>query len=336
MLHRVVLLAVFLGLATGAPRALAWWDFSHNLTGEIAFAQLTPATRASLATILQAHPRLQADFMDAMPAAIRSSDADTRLSWLLGRAAYWPDLARDFPEPDRSRYNRPTWHYIDGALVRGAANRQGNTYVDLAPFPDRPAGAAATLNSAADVDNVLHALDWNTRVFTDPASSLADKAVALCWILHLGGDIHQPLHTGTAFSPVALERGDSGGNGVPTDQPANLHGRWDGALSDQVYAATLAELLGQTDAASRARLDADNGDWATWMAESRAVLTGGAVYDDAIRDAIRAADAAGGRVQAVTLGPAYIRRMKSIATDRVLQAGLRLGTWLAANTPSVN
>jgi S1/P1 Nuclease len=39
------------------------------------------------------------------------------------------------------------------------------------------------------------------------------KAIALSWLFHLGGDIHQPLHTARLFT-VEYTQGDKGGNEI--------------------------------------------------------------------------------------------------------------------------
>jgi hypothetical protein len=64
------------------------------------------------------------------------------------------------------------------------------------------------------------------------ASSTASnklKSYDLCWLLHLVGDVHQPLHATTRVSASDPE-GDDGGNGVLLDSPSNLHTFWDDVL----------------------------------------------------------------------------------------------------------
>jgi len=50
-------------------------------------------------------------------------------------------------------------------------------------------------------------------------------------LLHLIGDIHQPLHATTRYTPTD-ESGDAGGNGfkLNVSAPGNLHGFWDSGL----------------------------------------------------------------------------------------------------------
>ena len=52
----------------------------------------------------------------------------------------------------------------------------------------------------------------------------------MCWILHLVGDLHQPLHTVALFSAAYYPNGDRGGNSISVardPEPTNLHAVWD-------------------------------------------------------------------------------------------------------------
>ena len=67
-------------------------------------------------------------------------------------------------------------------------------------------------------------------------ASDAEKAVAIAWLEHLIGDIHQPLHT-SAKTTDSNPKGDQGGNlflltpkGTPTDKQENLHWFWDSMI----------------------------------------------------------------------------------------------------------
>ena len=53
-----------------------------------------------------------------------------------------------------------------------------------------------------------------------------DKAILLCWLFHLVGDIHQPLHCSAMFTPRLFSEGDRGGNSIKVGK-YNLHSTWD-------------------------------------------------------------------------------------------------------------
>src|SRR5207302_908104 len=81
------------------------------------------------------------------------------------------------------------------------------------------------------------------------AASDQKKAIALCWIIHQAGDIHQPLHAISRFSN-AFPQGDRGGNLVhPFPNPRgsrpyskNLHAYWDDLLGDDDRVKTFNDL----------------------------------------------------------------------------------------------
>jgi hypothetical protein len=119
----------------------------------------------------------------------------------LESVAVWADEVRGTPA------DRPRWHYDDVPLC-GSAPRASYC----------PAGEC---NSAQ--------LERLTAVLTDARADLRARNEALKWIVHLVGDIHQPLH--------AADNGDLGGNrvhvalaGVHTRGRLTLHGVWDSEL----------------------------------------------------------------------------------------------------------
>jgi hypothetical protein len=107
------------------------------------------------------------------------------------------------------------WHYIN--------------------WPFKPDGQPASVQiREPEPVNILTALVENERVVakeTDPER----KAVALAWLFHLVGDIHQPLHTAQLFT-IEYPQGDRGGNEIcvrvtQDRQPMDLHRFWDGVIT---------------------------------------------------------------------------------------------------------
>ena len=85
------------------------------------------------------------------------------------------------------QYHHGSWHYINLPYSPGGQ--------EVRPTP---------------IQNILTAYAENVRI-AQGNSSPAEKAVALCWLFHLVGDVHQPLHTVALFTP-AYPEGDRGGN----------------------------------------------------------------------------------------------------------------------------
>src|SRR4051812_560568 len=177
--------------------------------------------------------------------------ADTQLSGLaradveqilgpgesLDEAANWPDEMRSAPDSFWQKTATP-WHYV---------TLNGIIY-DQAP----PEGDA------------LEALGRFSKTLQDPNSSRADKQLALRFIVHLVGDLHQPLHVGKCC--------DKGGNDVKVTffgKPTNLHAVWDSALVDDEQ-LSFTELAAKLE---RHTSDRDVIDWGDinprdWISES--------------------------------------------------------------------
>ena len=82
--------------------------------------------------------------------------------------------------------------------------------------------------------NILTAMAENERVVKND-SDAERKAIALAWLFHLVGDIHQPLHTAQLFT-FEYPLGDRGGNEIcvrvtQSGQPMDLHRFWDGVIT---------------------------------------------------------------------------------------------------------
>ncbi len=308
------------------PGVLAWDSVGHRLTAAVAIHYMSDALAPDLLEILQQHPRYQQDFIDQMPASIARGSDEDRFEWLLGQAAFWPDIARGLADEDRERYNRASWHYIDGAWLRGQANVQGNTYIGVAPLPDF---AGQLSHEEEDADNVMNALDYNAALLGDEQAPGPRRAIALCWVLHLIGDIHQPLHTGSLFSATRFASGDRGGNGIETDE-GNLHARWDRALRSEGVSQSLAAALSQHGETLASMSEQDDGDWSLWMHESRALLLN-TVYTEEMKSEIARSDDSGGRLPEFTLDDDYVQTMKYHARMRLALAGRRLALWFDEN-----
>ena len=308
-----------------AHNALAWDSVGHRLSAAVANHYLSDSVRNELTRILLQHPRYEEDFLEQMPATIARGNDASQFEWLLGQAAIWPDMTRGFSDSERAKYNRANWHYIDGAWLRGAATTQGNTYIAVAPFDDILGPSAAAILAESNADNVMTALDYNTALLGNTDATMSQRAVALCWVLHLVGDIHQPLHVGSLYSKNRFASGDRGGNGIQTDG-GNLHARWDRALRSEGVNTALETMLMQHSATLENMNQQDGADWSVWMHESRALLLN-TVYTQQMKIAIARSDSSTGRLREFTLSENYVDAMKVHARLRLALAGRRLALW---------
>jgi len=237
--------------------------------------------------------------------------ADTQLSGLarahirellggaesLDEAATWPDEMRSAPDKFWQKTATP-WHYV---------TLDGITY-DHAP----PEGDA------------LEALDRFTKTLKDPSASLADKQLALRFIVHLVGDLHQPLHVGKCC--------DKGGNDVKVTffgKPTSLHAVWDSALVDdqQLSFTELAAKLERhiRDRDTVAWWDINPRDWISESAQYRDTL-----YPTAADKPRAPADKKSKEPPVPDLSYSYVYKFTPLMEQRLSQAGVRLAAYLNA------
>jgi S1/P1 Nuclease len=137
------------------------------------------------------------------------------------------------------------------------------------------------------------------------------KSYDLSWLLHLVGDVHQPLHSSTRVSATDLD-GDDGGNGVKLASPANLHTFWDGVLGGGESPSTaLNAIVALQDAPESAVNDLNVSDW---IKESF----------DAAKQTSYKSPPIGAGAGPFTLTLAYKTTARNLAEKRIALAGARL------------
>ena len=94
-----------------STQASGWSECGHHIIAVMAYRQLKPEQQEEMIRLIKAHPRFEQDFK--APQNIKNEN-----EWLVGRAGYWPDVAR------RSEWDRPTWHYELGATMVIAKRRK--------------------------------------------------------------------------------------------------------------------------------------------------------------------------------------------------------------------
>jgi hypothetical protein len=248
-------IALALALALGLmPQAYAWNDFGHMLIAAAAYEQLTPATRARANRLLKLNPSY-----NQWVAGRRAPERD-ELAFML--AATWPDQIRA-----RSDYSNDGEHPNgpDAARNIGYADKLQHRYWHYINLPFSPDGTPlvdpATPNVVTQIGAFRKAL---------AAADTSDdvKSYDLVWLLHLVGDVHQPLHAADRFTR-SQRAGDEGGNLVALcKKPCRneLHAYWDELLgTSKKPAAALAEV--QNLPKPRAGLAAI-GDESQWAQDS--------------------------------------------------------------------
>lgn len=190
-------------------RCEAWNSTGHELVAQIAYDQLSPETKSAIVTILKAHPRLNEDLLHD---EVRAKDDD--LAMFL-RAATWPDMVRYVLHPMTRTEHHSKWHYVDFPFEQDGVK---------GPVPD------LQWDGQSDPANLVQAMQKVLIQLKDPQTPKDRKAIDMCWVEHLVGDIHQPLHATSWFSKE-FPHGDQGGNLVVVELPnkeiVNLHYYWD-------------------------------------------------------------------------------------------------------------
>jgi hypothetical protein len=277
-----------LALALAASSALAWNAAGHRLVAAIAWRQMSPPAQAAAADLLARHP-------DYRKWVAKANDAPEYAAFL--QASTWADDIRRDRRFHNERSEAPT-PPLPG--LADTARHKDWHYVDL--------GADGSVHGQLD-----RQLERLIRVLRSPATPAADKAYALPWLIHLVGDIHQPLHVGS--------RDDEGGNDFEIEDPfnprrpfASLHAWWDDLPGPPWLRGARLERVADALLAAQARPPAQGGV-ARWREESR-----GIGRDQAYPSA------AGSLLPIVTAE--FRDQSRAIANQRLTAAGFRLGRLL--------
>jgi hypothetical protein len=236
--------------------------------------------------------------------------ADTQLSGLarahvqeilgpgesLDEAATWPDEMRSAPSAFWQKTATP-WHYVTlNGIIYDHAPSEGDA---------------------------LEALDHFRSVLEDPNASFADKQLALRFVVHIVGDLHQPLHVGKCC--------DRGGNDVKVSwfgKPTNLHAVWDSQLVDE-------EQLSFTELAAKLERHISNRqliDWwdinpRDWISESAQIRD--TLYPPPARPK-KGQKVKKGQTLLPDLSYSYVYKFTPLMEQRLSQGGVRLAAYLNA------
>ena len=305
------LMAVATAVFLVAGPGLAWNRAGHMVMGAIAYDDLqhsAPATVARVVAILRQHPQYESRWkpqIEGMTAGRSAQDQDRFLFML---AARWPDDIRG-----DAAFDHPMWHYID--------------------FPYKPKGQPDSVPAPAPpAENLLEAFKRNVAVVQGAVPD-SEKAVALCWIFHLLGDSHQPLHAVSLFT-TEFPKGDQGGNlffiraDPSKPETRNLHSYWDGILlTDDQYDP--AWILAAKIEGSRERVTSKK------PVESRIEKWTHQSFDLAVSTVYRKGKLkiSTDKNQGTPLPPDYHDTAERLAERRVALAGDRLADFLRTNFP---
>jgi hypothetical protein len=236
-----------------------------------------------------------------------SATALRNVAWLLGDrsladVAVWAD--------DYLTGNNQTsfWHYVNIPADATSYDRDR----DCPTQPGVRRGDRLDRWRDCAVDRIL----YNQERLATASLDRADRAVALKFLVHVVGDLHQPFHA------LGVERG---GNGIPvsafgsptcnyndgTSYPCNLHSIWDSTLvahrqlDDRQYLAALEQRIAQNRWEARSA-----GSPADWAMQSHDLARGALLPPEGLVD------------------ETYHRAHIATVDERLALAGLRLAALL--------
>jgi hypothetical protein len=262
----------------------------------------TPAPkRVRVVALLKTHPHFETKWAPRLTQVPLSPEEQALYLFML--AARWPDDVRGDPE-----FHHGAWHYIN--------------------LPYKPEGQPASVQTVDPApENILAAYQENLDIVRSTAPAHA-KAVALCWVFHLIGDVHQPLHTIDLFTmEFPPPEGDRGGTrfyirareGAKT---ISLHAFWDDLIlgSEQFQSVrNTATALRLQSAHTRAQLpELREKSLEQWAKQES--------FNLAKEQAYRNGQLRGSREQehGEVFPTDYIATVKPLAERRIVLAGYRL------------
>jgi hypothetical protein len=200
----------------------------------------------------------------------------------LGDAGIWADEIRIRPQYK----NTNAWHHI--SLPAGLSYPEFEKKVTTLPQ-----------------DNIYKALMQCEQDLCDSSKSRQEKTEALKFIIHLVGDLHQPMHVSRAE--------DRNGNKIYVSfegKSMDLHALWDTRLLEHT-GLTADQLANQWDQATPAQIKEWQSDpLIQWLWESYQVST--QLYKEIAQ------------MNSPTITKEYYQKLLSILEERIEKAGIRL------------
>jgi nuclease S1 len=270
--------------ATSFPAsAFAWGNEGHEIVAAIAQDYLTPQARGKIDQMLAADP-------------------DTLTAHDMLEESIWADRYRS------AHKETGEWHYVDIEL----------DHPDLkAACYDFPASGSVASQGPAH-DCVVNKVSEFVEELRDPATPATERLLALKFLLHFLGDMHQPLHD--------VDNHDKGGNCVLVSlggpRQVNLHSYWDTVViqglgdDPQAAAKMLTQRITPENKAAWEKGDPKSWAWEGFEIARTAVYTLGSK------------PGCPSDPSPISLPPRYDETARQVATIQLEKAGVRLAAIL--------
>jgi hypothetical protein len=298
-------------VATAALPSYSWFDFGHMEVACVAYNHLNPQTKARALSLLKLNPYYQ-KWNAAIPSGTNAEDRDMLI---FEQAATWPDVIKN--DKDYASDGSNGGHRADSPDAGQNIGYADHLLHKYWHFTDTPFTTDGTPLPAIEKFNAQTQIQTFRKAIASDCSDDV-KSYDLTWLMHLVGDVHQPLHCAMRVSQEDRE-GDAGGNRVKLlnerGGPDNLHSFWDGLPGTERVPDNVAAAVKNLHSASR-KLTAKM-DEKVWIDESFRYAQK-CVYTGPIRN--------GDGPFRTTAG--YKRHAKELSKERVELAGERLANLL--------
>jgi S1/P1 Nuclease len=319
---RVRLIVTLIAICGLSNPVWAWNSFGHMVVASVAYRSLDSQTLKKVNTLIALNPYYKSKWPKLLPAGVKGNDRK-RMMFML--AATWPDEIKsdnqyhndgsgngDVPNgPESTRdsgyddFNRHKyWHFVDHPLAQDGTDPGSFTV----PTP----------NAETQINAFIGVLRSNS-----PARL---KSYDLVWLLHLIGDVHQPLHCATRLSSDSPQ-GDNGGNdeifctvgakSCTETSKSKLHAFWDDILGTSESVASADKYAASLEIPSVA--DFDTADPDKWI-QASLLLAKQNVYVSPV----------GAGNGPFTATQQYTTDARALANKQVALAGARLAAVLKA------
>lgn len=306
---------LLLGLLTVSLSSQAWNAAGHQLMSAISWDLMTPKQQDYWVDILKHHPRFKQDFEQNIPKQVKRNPRYLN-EWIFRQAARWADLPRNFHSSLKEKYHHGSWHYINYPL-----------YLDKKVYTK-----FLNLNTKfkGRLDNKLNsiqALKGNLAILSKQGATKKQKAIALCWVLHLVGDSHQPLHSTALFDKRYFPKGDRGGNLIKIKgqgRVTNLHWYWDSRLDNTTSFRIIDLKAKKLSKKYKAQaLKNQRKSINSWSKKANKVAIKNA-YTKHILKPYRSAKRHGARQPIITIDATYDNNAREVAEKQIVNASYQL------------
>lgn len=230
-------LSLSFALLLSTQAALSWDGLGHMAVAYLAYKKLSPEKQKRVNELLKLNPlyskSLKTKFGTEKPWTKRlridgkNKGGQLEEAYLSMLAATWPDVIKNADEYDNKTLETSSDSNQNYVLsVAGKKPRHKKWHYINVPFTTDDSET-----EPAESPNAQEMIGAMRKIIASDLASDEVKSYNLTWLLHLVGDVHQPLHTVARFSKY-LPEGDSGGLSEEIGPKFALHSFWDELLGE--------------------------------------------------------------------------------------------------------